>query len=64
MIGYDDMTCKDCAYWQAIADAKTGECHCRPPQVVVVRSKVATHWPITKPDDWCSEIIKREDWDR
>jgi len=58
----DRPQCRYCEFWIPIyRDAfGRGECHGAPPSVAgkggSLLTVFETHWPQTKPDDWCGQF--------
>lgn len=54
-------TCVECKYYAKHYDT-SGECHRRPPVLVVHEDSVKSAWPDVHEQDWCGEWV-HPNWD-
>ena len=49
--------CEQCRYWKGTVVLENGDCHCRPPVVLMsAGGEISVEYPRTGCNDWCKEF--------
>lgn len=55
-MGQPAKVCENCKYWEKMERYNNGRCRINPPTVFANGISTNTHWPKTKPEDWCGRF--------